>query len=181
MARDSQPSQSAGMPWGRVALLLIIVALVFFVGRSRQVGDKPNDSPESGGPVAVEDQPPVPATGAANAASSGGTVLQVPEMTIRDLQGDVAYRGTVDLTATLLRIEAGTTLQFPNDGNVFQNRERRLPRQPTGYYREWVHPTPGLAGPGPQRIVTGERGEIYYTPDHYRTFRRLDADHSHSH
>jgi guanyl-specific ribonuclease Sa len=61
-----------------------------------------------------------------------------------------------------------------NDGAEFQNRERRLPKRPAGYYREWVHPTPGLGGPGPQRIVTGGEGEIYYTPDHYRTFERLD-------
>jgi guanyl-specific ribonuclease Sa len=58
---------------------------------------------------------------------------------------------------------------------VFQNREKRLPQKPAGYYREWVHPTPGLRGPGPQRIVTGKEGEIYYSPDHYETFRRLDG------
>jgi filamentous hemagglutinin len=31
-------------------------------------------------------------------------------------------------------------------------------------------PTPGVSGPGPQRIVTGKNGEMYYTPDHYDTF-----------
>lgn len=97
----------------------------------------------------------------------------VKNQVIRDLNGNVAYRGDVDLTDTLKRIAAGEQLRFRNDGVVFENREKRLPRQPSGYYREWVHPTAELDGPGPQRIVTGEQGEIYYTHDHYRTFRKL--------
>ncbi|WP_404995342.1 ribonuclease domain-containing protein [Cupriavidus pauculus] len=27
-----------------------------------------------------------------------------------------------------------------------------------------------MSGVGPQRIVTGRNGEVYYTPDHYKTF-----------
>lgn len=61
-----------------------------------------------------------------------------------------------------------------NDGSVFQNKEGLLPSQPAGYYREWVHPTPGVNGPGPQRVITGGGGELYYTPDHYRTFIPLN-------
>ncbi|TFZ54963.1 hypothetical protein E4V01_24215 [Methylorubrum sp. Q1] len=44
---------------------------------------------------------------------------------------------------------------------------------PSGYYTEWVHPTPGLNGAGPQRIVSGNGRELFYTPDHYTTFIRL--------
>ncbi len=46
------------------------------------------------------------------------------------------------------------------------SREGRSP----GYYREYVRPTPGVSGPGPQRIVVGRGGEMYYTSDHYQTF-----------
>ncbi|UFI47588.1 ribonuclease domain-containing protein [Pseudomonas savastanoi] len=42
-----------------------------------------------------------------------------------------------------------------------------------GYYTEYVHPTPGIVGPGPQRIVVGKGGEMYYTADHYKTFMML--------
>lgn len=35
---------------------------------------------------------------------------------------------------------------------------------------EYVHPTPGVDGPGPQRIVVGKCGEMYYTADHYEAF-----------
>jgi guanyl-specific ribonuclease Sa len=101
---------------------------------------------------------------------------QIKNAKIRDQDGDVVFSGTVDLRDTLDRIERGQRGSHGNDGSVFQNREKRLPRKPSGYYREWVHPTPDMRGPGPQRIVTGEDGEIYYTPDHYKTFERLDSE-----
>ncbi|MBL8825348.1 MAG: hypothetical protein JNM18_00085 [Planctomycetaceae bacterium] len=95
-------------------------------------------------------------------------------VTIRDQDGDVIYQGEIDLTKTLQRIDSGERIsRFPNDGSVFQNREGRLPRQPPGYYHEWVHPTPDERGPGPQRVVTGDDGDVWYTHDHYRTFRRV--------
>jgi ribonuclease T1 len=102
----------------------------------------------------------------------GSTVVH--DQTILDLDGSVAYQGDIDLTATVARIKAGELLRIANDGATFQNRERRLPRKPAGYYKEYVHPTPGLSGPGPQRIVVGQEGEAYYTPDHYATFQRVD-------
>jgi ribonuclease T1 len=97
----------------------------------------------------------------------------VQGMKIKDLDGRIVYEGPIDLTETLERIAAEERLRFRNDGSVFGNRERRLPSKQAGYYREWVHPTPELDGPGPQRVVTGEKGEIYYTHDHYRTFKKL--------
>jgi len=33
--------------------------------------------------------------------------------------------------------------------------------------------TPNMRHAGPQRLVMGAGGEIYYTADHYRTFRRI--------
>lgn len=75
-----------------------------------------------------------------------------------------------EVQATLERIRAGQSFPHRNDGTAFQNREGLLPVKPDGYYREWVHPTPGVSGPGSQRVVTGQGGEAYYTPDHYRTF-----------
>lgn len=59
---------------------------------------------------------------------------------------------------------------YNRDGSIFQNRENILPPHPDGYYKEFVHPTKGIQGPGPQRVVIGRGGEMYYTPDHYKTF-----------
>jgi len=91
-----------------------------------------------------------------------------------------AQAGEIDKAAlpaeardTLARIEAGGPHPYARDGNVFHNREGRLPARPSGYYREYTVRTPGDAGRGARRIVTGARGDRYYTPDHYRTFRRI--------
>ena len=110
-----------------------------------------------------------------NAADRGKAIV-VPGMTIRDLEKRVIFRGDVDLTETVRRIRDGERIEFPNDGTVFQNREKRLPERQRGYYREYVHPTPRLKGPGPQRIVRGQSDEWYYTPDHYETFHKLSTD-----
>lgn len=93
---------------------------------------------------------------------------------IRNRSGNVVAEGIVDLQPTMDRINSGGTHPHRNDGSTFQNREGQLPQQNSGYYTEYVHPTPGMSGPGPQRIVTGAGGEVYYTPDHYKTFTRVD-------
>ena len=103
----------------------------------------------------------------------GGAGLVIEGLSLRNADGRTIYRGAIDLAPTLERIAAGKRLRFPNDGVTFQNRERRLPGRPSGYYREWVVPTPGESGPGPQRLVTGEDGDVWYTSDHYRSFRRI--------
>lgn len=101
----------------------------------------------------------------------GTPVVRNVRLTNED--GRVVYRGDIDLAPTLDRIDRGVRLRFSHDGIVFENREKRLPIQPGGYYREYIHPTKGESGPGGQRIVEGRGGEVYYSPDHYRTFRRM--------
>ncbi|MCC5069413.1 hemagglutinin repeat-containing protein [Xanthomonas campestris] len=80
------------------------------------------------------------------------------------------FEGTVDLAPTLNRIKSGGSFPHKNDGSTFKNLGGDLPKKPDGYYTEYVHPTPGVSGPGPQRIVVGKGGEMYYTSDHYKTF-----------
>lgn len=98
---------------------------------------------------------------------------QVPNQSIRNLNGKVVFQGTIDLKPTLDRIERGDANRHKNDGTTFQNREGRLPKKASGYYKEYVHPTPGESGPGPQRIILGKEGEIWYTPDHYKSFVQI--------
>ena len=77
--------------------------------------------------------------------------------------------------ATLKLIDAGGPFPYRRDGIVFQNRERRLPQQDRGYYREYTVPTPGSADRGARRIVTGDKPPVvyYYTADHYKSFQRI--------
>lgn len=74
---------------------------------------------------------------------------------------------------TIALIEQGGPFPFRRDGITFQNRERLLPRHPEGYYREYTVITPGEDDRGARRIVTGEAGEMYYTEDHYDSFREI--------
>ena len=100
---------------------------------------------------------------------------------VRDLRGRVVFRGDVDLSPTLERIAAGKHFPHRNDGAVFNNyplpgrSAPLLPKKARDYYHEYVQPTPGISGPGPQRVILGQTGEIYYTPDHYNSFTKVRA------
>ena len=83
---------------------------------------------------------------------------------------------------TLALIQRGGPFPYPRkDGSTFGNREKRLPMQAKGYYREYTVPTPGSRDRGARRIVAGEgrggdvatSGEYYDTDDHYGSFRRI--------
>jgi guanyl-specific ribonuclease Sa len=82
-----------------------------------------------------------------------------------------------EAVATLEAIARGGPFPYSRDGSTFQNRERRLPDAPRGYYREYTVETPGSPDRGARRIVSGgDPAEVfYYTDDHYRSFRRVEV------
>ena len=98
-----------------------------------------------------------------------------------------AVAGTASIASTELPPEAqvvqrsihrGGPFPYAKDGSVFGNRERLLPRERRGYYRENTVRTPGARDRGARRIVCGgERPAApeacYYTDDHYASFRRI--------
>jgi len=79
----------------------------------------------------------------------------------------------IEARATLALIKAGGPFPYAQDGRIFSNREKLLPPQKRGHYREYTVRTPGMRDRGPRRIVAGSSGEYYYTEDHYRSFRRI--------
>ena len=78
-----------------------------------------------------------------------------------------------DARRTLQLIHEGGPFPYERDGAVFGNFERQLPPRERGYYHEYTVSTPGLKHRGARRIVVGGGGELYYTDDHYRTFKRI--------
>ena len=79
--------------------------------------------------------------------------------------------------STYTLILRGGPFAHDKDGTVFGNRERILPRQSRGYYREYTVRTPGSRDRGARRIVCGGEPQqpdaCYYTSDHYSSFRKI--------
>ncbi|MFJ7588585.1 ribonuclease domain-containing protein [Streptomyces sp. NPDC097617] len=73
----------------------------------------------------------------------------------------------------LALIDKGGPYPYRQDGTVFGNFEKALPKQKRGYYHEYTVRTPGERDRGARRIVTGEGGEFFYTDDHYETFKAV--------
>jgi guanyl-specific ribonuclease Sa len=77
---------------------------------------------------------------------------------------------------TLALIKKGGPFPYPKkDGSEFKNREKRLPKQQSGYYKEYTVPTPNSSDRGARRIIVGEKGEMYYTDNHYKNFRFISS------
>ena len=157
------------LPRWAVALLVAAVAGVSAYLRPSP-GRHDDAAPTTTAPRSAPEQAPPPVAGMYQAGphSVGG-------VTVTDIRtGKRLSLGVVDLKPTLDRIAAGKKFPHANDGTVWENRSRKLPAHPKGYYREYVVPTEGISGPGPQRLVMGKGGEVYYTPDHYETFLLLE-------
>lgn len=91
----------------------------------------------------------------------------------------------VNLSGTLKRIAAQRKLprkvRGRNDGKIFDNGRKKghqqLPQKYHGYYREYTHHVKGSSknkSKNTHRIVVGNKGEIYYTSNHYKSFSRLN-------
>lgn len=90
-----------------------------------------------------------------------------------DLPTVVVAELPAQAVATLRLIKDGGPFPYPQDGAIFQNREGELPDQPSGFYHEFTVPTPGSPDRGPRRIVSGADGALFWTTDHYRSFREI--------
>ena len=74
---------------------------------------------------------------------------------------------------TVALIRKGGPFPHERDGVVFSNREKLLPARERGWYREYTVRTKGERTRGARRIVAGRDGTLYYTDDHYQSFRRI--------
>ena len=140
---------AAGMPSTRSIGLLALVCLALVAACS----GTGQTAPVPAGPNATLTSPSTdPPTG-------------LPVVQLADLPPEAAE--------TMALIDAGGPFPYPQDGSSFENRESILPRRPKGYYHEYTVPTPGTSDRGARRFVTGSGGEVYYTDDHYQSFRTV--------
>ncbi|HUQ28380.1 MAG TPA: ribonuclease domain-containing protein [Usitatibacter sp.] len=102
-----------------------------------------------------------------------GAGAQKAPVTAHDAS-DVAYAALPsEAKLTIALIRKGGPFPYAKDGAIFGNRERHLPAQQRGYYREYTVKTPGERTRGARRIIWGRGGEFYYTDDHYNHLRRV--------
>ncbi|MFD8986011.1 ribonuclease domain-containing protein [Streptomyces sp. NPDC059564] len=120
-----------------------------------------------------------PAPPAASASATAG-VRDAPGRGTAPTPGWARGMGTVRADAlprqareVLALIDKGGPYAYRQDGTVFGNFEKALPKQKRGYYHEFTVKTPGERDRGARRIVTGGGGEFYYTDDHYETFKAV--------
>ena len=103
-------------------------------------------------------------------SAKGPETAVLMQMTTAELpqEGLVVYK----------QIHTGLPFTHSKDGSVFGNRERLLPLQTRGYYREYTVPTPRVKNRGARRIICGGKrltlpDTCYYTADHYDSFRQI--------
>jgi len=144
-----------------LAAVVVLVVAVVALGLSLTRGSGP-----SGGDGRAAATPT--GSSATTATASSGTSTPVSGLpTI----AESALPDEADTTLALIR--AGGPFPYEEDGGTFGNRERILPRQPGGYYREYTVETPGERDRGPRRIIGGADGDLYWTTDHYTSFRQV--------
>jgi ribonuclease T1 len=141
-----------------VVLALAVGVLVLLWGLTRPDGDLAGSPP--------------PVTPATSASQSGiGNRPPTPDSGLPTIAESALPREAV---TTLALVRVGGPFPHEEDGGTFGNRERLLPRHESGYYREYTVETPGDDDRGPRRLVAGAGGDLYWTTDHYASFRQVE-------
>lgn len=143
--------------------LLVLIALVCLLAgcASRSGGAAGSSDVAGSGRIAAADTSTVSGDLPTVPASDVG----MPTIAVADLPPEA--RTTIGL------IRAGGPFPYHQDGVVFHNRERLLPHEPSGYYHEYTVETPGSPDRGARRIIAARDGTLYFTSDHYESFRRV--------
>lgn len=157
MKRSSRPARRRSAPtWLTAIIMLAVIGLGVLTNQDLLTS-----------PVQERSAPPARQVATQTTRSQADTTASDGLPTVTRDRLPTAARRTLDLIAR------GGPFPYEQDGTVFQNREQLLPRQARGYYREYTVETPGENDRGARRIVAGRGGELYYTDDHYDSFRRI--------
>lgn len=164
--------------WSHVttACLAVAVLLIAISGCTARPSATPASQPDTAAQASAT--PKVSRTGTPTSTqpsiSADSTSTATPTASLHSDLPTVRYQDLPKQAKDTIRlIEQGGPFPFSRDGVTFQNRERLLPTRPSGYYREYTVITPGSSDRGARRIVAGDDGELYYTNDHYDSFREV--------
>jgi ribonuclease T1 len=129
-----------------IAAAIVVIALLAVFGLDRYTG---TSGPNTG------------STASTSATPSSG----LPTITVAALPAQAR--------SVLVLIDAGGPFPYKQDDTVFSNFEGLLPKHASGYYHEYTVVTPGSPDRGTRRLIAGHDGDIYYTSDHYASFRQV--------
>jgi guanyl-specific ribonuclease Sa len=147
---------------GAALIMALVVLVQAFAPAARAPAPGPATAPVAVAPAPAQVAPAAPADAdLAPIPVVGGAPVSDPDQ-VREIRMVLALAAR------------GPPYLHRQDGTSFQNRERRLPAMPRGHYREFTVRTPGENDRGARRLVIGKDGVIWYTIDHYQSFRRLD-------
>lgn len=151
---------------------LFTVAVIFFAafGLSACGSVTSNNAKNTIAPIATA-QISTPTASAPRASATPRVVTPTRPARVNGFQTIARDELPRQAIETLTLIERGGPFPYRQDGQIFQNREGILPKKARGYYHEYTVETPGSEDRGARRIVTGEQGELYYTSDHYNSFK----------
>lgn len=120
-----------------------------------------------------------------SAAGSSTTIKKLPERATTSISVPKAPARMRTVALSALPIEAQKTWRlidrggpypYERDGVTFENREQRLPKAASGYYKEYTVPTPGESDRGARRLIVGAKRDVYYTDDHYDSFGFVEVE-----
>ena len=150
------------------ALLAAVAVLAFVLAGGPTTGTGRSDAGAGSAAAGPTSQPGPAGTGTPEPGDPAppGSVANnsgLPEVKASELPAEARQ--------TLALIARGGPYPYSRDDVSFGNFERILPRKSAGYYKEYTVRTPGESDRGARRIVAGQSGEKYYTPDHYNSFK----------
>ncbi len=187
MAKSKRPEQTKRNPLVTIGILIVVALIAFFVWQNGSVpGLQPEPESASTTQEPAAQMVDVSSTTTAAVEHSDDTEADTTETV--SVQADappISVQQVSDLPPiaydelppeahdTIELIDSAGPYPFDKDGSTFQNREGILPNMPQGYYTEFTVVTPGSDDRGARRIVAGEDGELYYTDDHYASFKEI--------
>ncbi|MCA1782788.1 MAG: ribonuclease domain-containing protein [Dermatophilaceae bacterium] len=176
--------RSRGLLIGLLTLCVAVVAGLLLVQGGGGGGGATASTPAATPPPATPPpatQTATPPTATTAAPDPTGVLPRAtdeePEAARTPVSG-LSTIGEADLPSeahdTLDLIRARGPFPYRQDDETFFNREGILPDRPRGYYREYTVETRGSPDRGALRIVVGQGGDLYYTTDHYDSFRQIE-------
>jgi len=156
-----------------IALAVVVAAVVIFGFFSGSKDDRGTANTSASPKASYSKSTGKSNNGSGSNGSGNSNGAVAPAQSTSDLPVIKVTSLPPEAQKTLALVAAGGPYPYSKDGTVFGNRERVLPSEKNGFYREYTVVTPGSRDRGARRIVGGSNGSRFYTDDHYSSFSEV--------